>query len=531
MFIRNKRCMNKYNFIIPLLLIAVALILVNCSPSYDVVISNGMIYDGTGGAPYKADIGLKDGYIKTIGEIKTSGRKNIDAEGLFVTPGFIDIHTHCDRGLQDDEPKSAKNYLTQGVTTVVTGNCGSGTYRVEEFFSKLDSLRTGINVVHLVGHGSVRSAVMGQEAREPTDEELEQMKKLIAQGMEGGAAGFSTGLFYSPGSFAKTDEIIELARTVKEYNGIYATHIRDESNYTIGLKESIKEAITVGEQAGIPVEISHIKALGKPVWGQSAEVCEIIEDAQNKGVKVYADQYPYIASSTSLSAAVIPRWVQAGGQMRSRLNDPELFPRLKKGIAENINRRGGPESLVIISFPRNRDFDGKNLLEISRMKKKPVVETAIYLVLNGNPSVISFNMKETDLEYFMKKPYVMTGSDGNVKAPGSDFSHPRSYGTFTRKIRKYVIEKKVITIEQAIRAATALPAEMLGLGNRGKIKEGFAADIVVFDPDEISDKATFEAPHQYSVGIRFLLINGEVVIEEGSYNGKLTGKPIRMNKK
>lgn len=508
-----------------------ALILAGCSPSYDVVISNGMIYDGTGGPSYKADIGIKNGYIKTIGNIKATGRRNIDAEGLFVSPGFIDIHTHCEDGLQTDKGRDAKNYLMQGVTTVVTGNCGGGTYRVEEFFNRLDAAGIGLNVIHLVGHGTVRRTVMGQEARTPTDEELEQMKKLVSQGMEEGAAGFSTGLFYAPGSFVKTDEIIELARIVKEYNGIYATHIRDESDYAIGLKESIKEAITVGEQVGIPVEISHIKALGRTVWGQAEEVCEVIENARGRGVKVYADQYPYMASSTGLSAAVIPRWVQEGGQMKSRLNDPKLLPQIKQEVEENIERRGGPESLVIVSFPTNRDFDGRNLLEISRMMGKSVVETAIYLILSGSPSVISFNMQESDLECFMGKSYVMTGSDGHVQVPDKSFTHPRSYGTFTRKIRQYVMEKKVISMEQAIRAATALPAEVLGLLDRGKLKEGFFADIAVFDPDEISDKATYDVPHQYSVGIRFLLINGETVIEEGRYEGKLAGKPIRMTKK
>ncbi len=531
MCLRKKQSLNKLNFIISFLLGAVALLLVSCAPSYDVVISGGLVYDGTGSAPYEADIGITNGQIKTIGKIKTSGNVNIDAEELFVAPGFIDIHTHCDGGLQVDELKNAKNYLTQGVTTVVTGNCGGGTYRVEEFFSKLDSQGIGPNVIHLVGHGTVRREVMGQEAREPTADELKKMKELIAQGMEGGAAGFSTGLFYAPGSFAKTEEIVELALTVKEFNGIYASHIRDESNYTIGLKESVKEAIEVGERAGIPVEISHIKALGKPVWGQSTDVCAIIEGARERGVRVYADQYPYMASSTGLSAAVIPRWDQAGGEMKNRLNDPELLPRIKKEIAENIDRRVGPESLVVVSFPENRDFDGKNLLEISEMMKKPVVETALYLVLNGSPSVISFNMTESDLEYFMKKPYVMTGSDGNIQIPGRSFPHPRSYGTFTRKIRKYVIEDKWITMEQAIRSATGLPAEVLGLDDRGRLKKRFAADVVVFDPDEISDKATYENPHQYSVGIRFLVINGEVVIEDGSYNGKLAGIPIRMNKK
>lgn len=523
----KKMVINNKGLILSLLL----LFLVSCSTSYDVILKGGTIYDGMGGTPYVSDIGIKNGTIKAIGNIKTSGGKNIDAEGLIVSPGFIDMHTHCDSGLRTERGKAAKNYLMQGVTTVVTGNCGGGTYRVAAFFSQLESQGMGPNVIHLVGHGTIRASVMGQEAREPTDEELERIKKLLAQGMEEGAAGFSTGLFYAPGSFAKTKEIVELAHVAKRYDGIYATHIRDESNYSIGLTAAIEEAVAVGERTGIPVEISHIKALGKPVWGMAENVCTIIESARERGVRVYADQYPYAASSTGLSAAVIPRWVQAGGQMRGRLKNPELLPKIKKEIAENIGRRGGPESLVIVSYPKNRDFDGKSLEEISRMTEKPVVETAIHLVLEGSPSIISFNMQEADLAYFMKKPYVMTGSDGNVQVPDKSFSHPRSYGTFPRKIRKYVIEKKWITMEQAIRAATSLPAEVLGLDDRGRLKEGFTADIIVFDPDKISDKATYERPHQYSEGVQFLLINGKLVIEDGVYNGQLAGKPIRLNKK
>ena len=524
---KNKMIVNKKFLVLGLLAFFVA----GYSTSYDVVIKGGTIYDGMGRTPFVADIGVANGTIKTIGNIETTGGSTIDAKGLIVSPGFIDMHTHCDSGLQSEKGKNVKNYLMQGVTTVVTGNCGGGTYRIEEFFSKLESRGVGLNVIHLVGHGTIRRIVMGQEAREPTDEELKRMKQLLAQGMAEGAAGFSTGLFYTPGNYAKTDEIVEMAHVVKQYDGIYATHIRDESNYTIGLKEAIKEAIAVGKKAGIPVEISHIKALGKPVWGMAEEVCDIIENARERGVRVYADQYPYVASSTGLSAAVIPRWVQAGGQMRDRLENPELLPKIKKEIAENIDRRGGPESLVIVSYPKNRNFDGKNLQEISRMMEMPVVDTSIHLVLNGSPSIISFNMQESDLEYFMKKTYIMTGSDGNVQIPDKSFPHPRSYGTFPRKIRKYVLEKELITMAQAIRAATSLPAAVLGLDDRGRLEEGYVADIVIFDPDEISDKATYSSPHQYSKGVQYLLIDGKLVIEDSIYNDRLAGKPIRMNKK
>jgi N-acyl-D-aspartate/D-glutamate deacylase len=518
---------KKNIFILSLL----ALFLMGCSTSYDVVIKGGMIYDGKGGAQRGADLGITDGIIKKIGKIKTSGGLIIDAKGKIVAPGFIDIHTHCESGLQRERGKDAKNYLMQGVTTVVTGNCGGGTYRVEEFFSKLESQGIGLNVIHLIGHGTIRASVMGQEDRKPTDEEMEQMKKLLAQGMAEGAAGFSTGLFYAPGSYAKTEEIIELAKIVKTYDGIYTTHIRDESNYNIGLKEAIREAIAVGEQAGIPVEISHIKALGKSVWGLSEEVSEIIENARERGAQVYADQYPYTASSTGLSAAVIPRRIQAGGKMRERLEDPELLEKIKKEIGENIERRGGPESLIVVSYPKNRDFDGKSLGKISQMMEMPAVETAIHLVLTGSPSIISFNMQKSDLEFFMKSPYVMTGSDGNIQFPNKSSPHPRSYGTFPRKIRKYVMENNWITMEQAIRAATSLPAEVLDLKDRGSLEEGFVADIVVFDPAKISDKATYDAPHQYSEGVEYLIINGKPVIENGDYNGNLVGEPLRMNKK
>ncbi len=514
-----------------LVVVLLAFFMAGCSTSYDVVIKGGTIYDGIGKTPYVADIGVADGTIKTIGDIKTTAGLTIDAKGLIVAPGFIDIHTHCEDGLQTEKGKNAKNYLTQGVTTVVTGNCGGGTYRVEDFFGKLGSQGIGLNVLHLVGHGTIRSHVMGQADRDPTDKELERMKKLLAQGMEEGAAGLSTGLFYTPGSFAKTDEIVELAKVVKKYDGIYATHIRDESNYNIGLKEAVQEAITVGEQAGIPVEISHIKALGMPVWGMAKDVCDLIESARERGIRVYADQYPYVASSTGLSDAVIPRRVQADGKMKDRLENPELLPQIKNKVAENIDRRGGPESLVIVSFPNNEDFNGKSLLVISQLLGKPAADTAIYLIMNGSPSIISFNMQEADLEYFMKKPYVMTGSDGNVQIPDTSFPHPRSYGTFPRKIRKYVMEEKWIAMEQAIRASTSLPAEVLGLDDRGRLEEGFAADIVVFDPDEISDKATYSSPHQYSEGIRYLLINGKLVVADGNYSGLLVGKPIIRKKK
>jgi len=499
----------------------------SCSQqTFDLVIQDGTIIDGTGAKGYQASVGITDGRIMSVGKIKTSqSLKVIDARGKYIVPGFIDMHTHCDN-IQNEKRKAALNYLTQGVTTVVSGNCGSGTYKVKDYFHKLEDQGIGVNVVHLVGQGAVRFAVLKNADREPAEDELEEMLSLVSQAMDEGAAGLSTGLFYAPGSYASTEEIIALCSIVKEHGGIYATHIRDESNYTIGLEASIEEAVEIGEKAGVPVQISHIKALGKPVWGKAESVCRIIEAAHERGVTVYADQYPYNSSSTGLLAAIMPRWVQADGKLRERLQNPQLLPGIKEEMAANIERRGGAGTLVISSFPEKKEWEGKSLGEISALMETSAVNAALELILSGGPGIISFNQSDEDVEYFMQKPYVMTGSDGSVQVMGDALPHPRSYGTFPRKIRRYVLEKGLLTMEQAIRSASGLPAEMLGFKHRGLIKEGYVADVVVFDPETITDRATFDDPHQYSVGILHVLINGVSIIEDSQFTGALAGKPL-----
>ncbi|MFC1477043.1 amidohydrolase family protein [candidate division KSB1 bacterium] len=517
----------------PLLLKYVSMIIItflyfNCTKTYDIVLRNGTVIDGTGEARYDADIGIMNGAIEDIGNLDdVKGTLIIDAQGKYIVPGFIDMHTHGDRNIVSEDRKQAINYLMQGVTTIVTGNCGGGTYNVAEYFEQMESQGIGLNVVHLVGHGTVRSEVMGNADREPSPEEMGKMLALIERAMQEGAAGMSTGLFYAPGSFAKTDEVIRLSGIVKQYGGFYATHIRDESNYTIGLKASIQEALEIGEKSGVPVQISHIKALGKPVWGSAREICGLIEAAQERGVIVYADQYPYTASSTNLTAAVIPRWVQADGQLRERLNNEDLLPVILRETAGNIERRGGPETLVLASFGRNPEWEGRSLMEISALLGMDPASAAVELVKMGSPGIISFNMTDEDVEYFMKKPYVMTGSDGSIPRLGEGKPHPRSYGTFPRKIRFYVFEKGVISLEQAVRAATGLPAEMLGFRKRGLINTGYTADVVIFDPESLRDIATFSNPHQYSTGIEFVIVNGEIAVGKGEYTGALSGKPVR----
>jgi len=500
------------------------------APEFDLVIAGGTVFDGTGAPGISAGIGVKDGVVVSIGPISpAAGKRVIQAKGLYIAPGFIDIHTHGDSGIINDQLKGAQNYVAQGVTTLVTGNCGSGTYEVAQYFARIRQQGAGTNIVHLVGHGAVRGAVLRNADRAPTAAELEKMKGLVDKAMREGAAGLSSGLFYAPGSYAKTEELVELAGIVRPYGGIYASHIRDESDYTIGLKASIAEAIEIGEKAGVPVQISHIKALGEPVWGQAPEICRIIEAAQGRGVKVAADQYPYHASSTSLAAATLARWVEADGRMRERLKDPALQPRIKKEMADNIQRRGGPEALMIASYRARPEWEGKNLLEISRILGKSPVDAAIELLIDGGAGVISFNMSEADIEFFMRKPYVATGSDGNIVAFGSGLPHPRSYAAFTRKIRVYVIEKKLIGMEQAIRAATSLPAGILGLKDRGLIRQGYAADLVIFDPAAIADRATYEKPHQYAAGIDYVLVNGKPAVDGGKLTGVLAGKPLPLH--
>ncbi|MEE8378299.1 MAG: D-aminoacylase [Candidatus Aminicenantaceae bacterium] len=518
---------NKFWCAFPLI-VFLCLIFSCKTQNYEVIVLGGTIFDGSGSPGYRADIGIREGRIQKIGRLKrTQGTRVIDAGGKYVVPGFIDIHTHSDNGIRDQRRKNALNYLFQGVTAVVEGNCGGGTYDVHDYFLQLEEQGIGLNIVHLVGHGTIRQAVMEYADRAPNEEEMIKMKSLVEQAMLEGALGLSSGLFYAPGSYARTEELIELCRVVKKYHGIYATHLRDESNYSIGLLSAIEEAIEIGEKSGVPVQISHIKALGKPVWGLAKDACEIIEAARDRGVVVYADQYPYNASSTSLTAAVIPRWVQAGGQLKELLSDPSQLVKIKAEIAENIERRGGSETLVIASSRNYSKWEGKSLHDISVSLGKNAVDTAIEMVLNGGASIVSFNMTDEDIEYFMAKPWVMTGSDGSLPLFGSARPHPRSYGTFPRKIRTYVLDKKILSMEQAVRAATGLPAEMLGFSDRGLLKKGFVADIVIFDPNSIQDNATYSDPHQYSSGILSVLISGQSVIENGEYNGTLAGKPLK----
>jgi N-acyl-D-amino-acid deacylase len=488
----------------------------------DLLIRNGSVFDGSGSPAIGVDIGIAGDRIVLVGN--GGGRKakrEIDARGLVVAPGFIDPHTHTFEDLSEPSRSRNDNYLMQGVTTVVTGNDGQGPINIGAMLHKFEKQGIGTNAALLVGQGVVRREVMGMSDAASTSEQLERMRNMVDRAMQEGAFGMSTGLYYAPGNFAKTEEVIALAKAAAANGGIYDSHMRDESSYSIGLIGSVQETIRIAREARIPVHISHIKALGKDVWGQSAEVIRIVRAARADGVKVTADQYPYVASGSSITASLVPRWAEAGGAaaLLKRIDDPAVRPRLMSEMAANLERRGGPESLLITSAS-DQKLIGKTLGKIARELKQSPIEAALGIIQAGGAGVASFNMREDDIRNFMQEEWVMTGSDGS---PG----HPRKYGTFPRKLRKYVFDERVITLAFAIRSSTSLTAETLGLKERGLLKTGYLADVVVFDPATIADRATYVSPQVLSTGVRYVVVNGKLAVDDGRVMEILAGKALR----
>jgi N-acyl-D-amino-acid deacylase len=486
----------------------------------DLIIRGGSVIDGSGSPAIRADIGITGDRIVFVGS--SAGKKAkraIDATGLVVTPGFIDPHTHTAGDLSD--PKRSRNdaYLMQGVSTVATGNDGDSPTAIGATLAKWNQNGIGTNAVLFIGQGTVRRAVMGMTDAKPMPEQMERMKGLVEIAMNEGAIGISTGLYYAPGSFSSTEEVIELARIAAQHGGIYDTHMRDEGSYSIGLLGSIRETIRISQEAHLPVMISHIKALGADVWGKSTDVIALIDSARKAGVNVTASQYPYTASGTSVTAALIPRWAEAGGALKKNLSDNSLRPRLTNEIGQNLIRRGGADSLLMTASP-DPTIVGKTLATIARERNESPVDAAIEIVKAGGSDVASFNMKESDIEAFMRQPWVMTCSDGS---PG----HPRKYGTYPRKLRLYVYEKHVIPLEFAIRSNTSLPAETLGLKDRGLLKPGYFADVLVFDPRTFNERATYKTPTILSTGVQYLTVNGQFAIDHGSLTSALAGKALK----
>lgn len=497
----------------------------------DVLIRGATLYDGSGKAGEVGDLALKGERIVAVGRFQVQGQpKVIDGTGLIAAPGFIDLHTHSDSAMTQAATRSDLCYLLQGVTTIVTGNCGSGPTNVADYFRTMERGGIGSNVIHQVPHNNVRRQVMRNANRAPTPEELKKMEALVEQGMKDGAWGLSTGLIYNPGTYSKTDELITLAKVAARHGGFYASHIRNEG---VGVLEATAEALTIGREAGLPVHISHMKASGKNAWGKSVEQIALIEKAQQAGQVVSADQYPYTASSTSLSAMVIPAQFREGDypkEFLARLDDPEQGPRVRAAIERQIGGRDGGKSLRIASYRLKPSWQGKDLETIANQEKKSALEIVLEIERNGGAGVVSFGMSEEDVRLIMKQKFVATASDGSSRTPDDSIPHPRSYGCFPRKIGRYAIEDGVITLEHALRSSSGLPADILRLPQRGYLKAGYFADVVLLDPKTFRDQATFDKPHQYATGVRYLYVNGKLTVNEGKYTEALAGKVLRHSK-
>jgi len=528
---------------------------------FDVAIKNGYLIDGTGNPWFKADIGIKGGKVLEIGDLNSKdANRIIDAKELLVSPGFIDMHSHSEYSLLVN-PK-AESKIRQGVTTEVNGNCGDSPAPIEgitaeaaeeakeyeldmdwstlgEYLDRLERQGVALNVAQLVGHGTIRTAVMGHENRPPTREELNKMKELVAQAMEDGAFGMSTGLFYLPGGFASTEEVIELCRVVAKYGGIYTSHIRGEGDPLI---EAVAEAIEIGEKANIPVQISHHKACGVENWGKVEKTLRMIEEARSRGVDVTCDVYPYEACGAGL-VSLIPNWAHEGGvdKLRGRLKDPKNLERFKKEMLrglpgwESTVKQSGWGRIKVIGWKGHKEFEGKTIAEIAELKGVDPFDLTFDLIIKKeNPEMIDLAMNDKDVCAVIKHPLSMVGSDGWALAPygvlGERKTHPRSYGTYPRVLGKYVREEKVLTIENAIRKVTSSPAQKLCLRDRGILREGMWADVVVFNPKTVIDKATYEDPHRYPEGIEYVLVNGKIVVDKGEHTGALPGKVLRISK-
>lgn len=498
----------------------------------DIIIRNGKILDGTGNSWYYADVAVKGDRIVKIGKLTgIIAIREINASGMYVCPGFIDVHTHIE-GDEISNP-TADNFIYDGVTTVITGNCGSSAVNIGSYFSILDSLKLSINVASLIGHNDVRKAVMGRANREPTTDELNNMKSLVQQAMKAGAVGFSTGLIYIPGTYAKTAEVVEMAKVAAAYNGIYTSHIRDEAD---SVTYAINEAIQVGRLSGIPVEISHFKVSGQQNWGRSKEALAIVTDARNSGLDVTIDQYPYTASSTSLST-LLPDWVLADGQdsVIQRLQVPGIRKQVKDYMVSRLHRRRLKHFsfATVASFDPDSTCNGKSIEEINRIigrkhKAGDEAETIIEMIERGGAGMVFHGMSEDDVRYILKYPFNMFASDASIRIFGKGVPHPRGYGTNARVLAKYVRDEKVISLEEAVRRMTSLPAQKFHLKDRGLLKEGFAADIIIFNDKEVQDMSTYEKPHQYSRGFKYVLVNGKITVDNGVHNQTRNGKTLRL---
>jgi N-acyl-D-amino-acid deacylase len=534
--------------------------------SFDLLIRNGRVLDGTGNPWFPADIGVREGRIIAVGALaNATAARVIDAAGKYVSPGFIDIHSHADDGarptggFRDQNPqiRAAPNLVSQGITTVVVNQDGRSPWPIAEQRALIEKNKIGPNTMLMVGHGTVRSQVMGRDntRRTATTDEVVKMRALVRQALQEGAVGLSAGLEYEPGRWSTTDEVTELAKELPAFGGVYISHERSEGSDPLWyvpsqdgpgpptLLDAVRETIEIGEKSGARVVASHIKAKGANYWGSSGAAIGLIERARGRGVDVWADQYPYPTSGTDGSTVLIPAWATrpadatqpAGGRaeaLRKTLANPDLSKTVRSDIAHEIARRGGADNVIIFDYT-DKSLYGKSLAEIARLWRVDPVEAAIQIQMEGLPNrnggarMRGFSMAESDMEAYAKQLWVATSTDAGIALPTDGPStHARFYGSFPRKIRHYALDRGAISIESAIRSSTSLPAQIMRLADRGLIRVGLAADLVVFDLNTIRDKATFFEPHQYSEGIDFVFVNGVAVVDATKLTWALPGKVI-----
>lgn len=497
---------------------------------WDVLLRDGRVMDGTGTPWVRADVAVAGDTIAAVGDLDPARAETvIDATGLYVSPGFIDPHTHAPSAMDDPELSAARPLLAQGITTATANPDGGGPVDLAAQREELLADGLGVNVAPFVGHGSVREEVLGMDDRAPTDAEMDRMRSLVERAMSEGAFGLTSGLFYTPGSYAETEEVVGLAEVASRHGGVYKSHIRDESTYNVGVVAAVDEVITVAREADLPGIVTHVKVLGPHVWGYSAALVHRIERARSRGVEVWADQYPYTASATGLGAALVPRWAQAGGQdsLLARLERPATRDSIERGIVANLDRRGGADRLQFRRFEENPAIEGKTLADVADSVGVSAVEMTIRLVKTGYVGVVSYNMTEKDVRRLMRQEWTMTSSDGCLVPRGEGVPHPRCYGAFPHKIRKYVLEEEVLPLSRAVHTMTGMPARVLGLDDRGLIRPGMAADLAVFDLERVRSPATFTDPHHLAEGMVHVLVGGRFAIRHGSFTGTRAGRVLR----
>jgi len=525
---------------------------------YDILVKNGRIFDGTGSAPYAADVAIVKGDIVALGRLEGEAAHTIYAAGLAVAPGFIDIHTHSDFASLLDP--TAQSKVRQGVTLEVAGNCGysfcaplegsaeemlrtraaqytdSLDVTWEDFGGYLDAIQSGgttLNLAVQVGHATVRACVLGLEDRSPDIEEMDRMKSLVAECLDAGAIGLSSGTFYSPGSYARPEEVFELATVAADREKLYSTHIRDEGSQGVGLFVALAEAVETGLRTGVRVEVSHVKCAGSSVWGQAGDLLDVFERATMDGVDIAGDQYPYTAASGAITGVLFPRWSLEGGRDATlrRMANPRLRSRLAADIDVMYSKTGNVDDVTVARFAPEPRYEGMKIARIAQELECGPAEAALRLYERGDGQLVLYPMQETDVEEIASHPLISVGSDGSSLSAQGVLSvgkpHPRSYGTNPRFLARFVRERRLVPLEEAVRKMTLLPASRLGLTRRGRIAPGHVADLVVFDPDTIVDTATFDSPHSYPEGIPHVVVNGVMAVENGQSTGSTPGRVIR----